>query len=159
MSGDDASGYGLSGRAGDALAEPAGALDAAPRARGVVRVFLAVVVVGAVVGAVVDATMTVGAAAAAGAPTVVNVVGVITGADSAVFGAAVIAAAVVVVLFAGCLPPLSKRRSCGQNRATDPIPTAMTSAAIPMRNAQPLRACSGAARRSGGRLGLMFPGA
>ena len=121
--------------------------------------FFVVVVAVVVTGAAADAVITVGA----GLPTVVKVVGVMTGAPAATLGitgfaSATIAAVVVGVPFAGCFP-VSNFKSCGQNRATEPIAAARTSAAIPMRNGKPLRACSGAALRSGGRLGLMFPGA
>lgn len=165
-SGSDACGYGFSGRTGAPLAAAvAAALAEAPGAVGArapVRGACAERFFGVFAGAGAATVTTIGIAAGAeGAPIVLKPVGVMTGgvfaADSAVASAAFEAA--VEVPFAGCLPPLSKRRSCGQKRATEPTPTARTSAAIPMRNGKPLRACSGAALRMGGRLGVVLPGA
>jgi hypothetical protein len=160
VAGSAGCGYGFSGSAGAALAAPfADALgpdvdprDAGRRVRGACAVFFAV---GCALTVVIVTTGG-GDVASGGAPTVVNVVGEMTGAASAgVTGAT--GAAAAAVGFAGCLP-VSNRKSCGQNFATEPIAVARTSAAMPIKKGKPLRACSGAARRSGGRLGLTLPG-
>lgn len=101
---------------------------------------------------VCGAGMVAGAGVVSVLPIVVNDAFGMTGVGSAATG---IDAALVVVV--RVLPP-SKRRSCGQKPATDPMATTRTNAAMPIRNGNPLRACSGAALRSGGRLGLTFPG-
>jgi hypothetical protein len=150
-------GYGFSGRAGAPLADAdaLGAVLVEPRDAGRPGRAACAVFFDGVLTVVIVAT----GAASAGAPTVVNVVGEMTGVTEVVdVGAAGgSAASDAAVAFAGCFPA-SNLRSCGQNFATEPIAAASTSAAMPIKKGNPLRACSGAARRSGGRLGLTLPG-